>query len=98
MQNVLGPTLQGQLDHLRSKGFNPTHVYIDPQSMLRTLAMKFENVSMDVEGAGNFVPKVNAKIRIKERCRSIKATLKWNLPSIMVKDLVAYVISRINIE
>jgi hypothetical protein len=49
-QNVLGPALQGQIDLLRSKGFSPIRVYVDPQSALRVLATKFENVSVDVGG------------------------------------------------
>jgi hypothetical protein len=99
LQNVLGPALQGQINLLRSKGFSPRRVYVDPQSALKTLAMKFENVSVDVGGASDFVPKVDAKIRrIKERYRSVKAGLKWSLPKMMVKDLVAYVVSRINSE
>jgi hypothetical protein len=57
----------------------PVRVYVDPQSALKTLATKFEGVSIDVGGA--FVPKVDAKIRrIKERYRSVKAGLKWQIP------------------
>jgi hypothetical protein len=98
-QSVLGPALQGQLELLQSKGFVPTREYVDPQSALKTLATKFENVSVDVGGAGDFVPKVDAKIRrIKERFRSVKVGLKWKLPPILVKDLVAYVATRINSE
>jgi hypothetical protein len=61
------------------------------------LATKFEGVSVDVAGAGDFVPKVDAKIRrIKERYRSMKAGLKWKIPPILIQDLVAYVVTRIN--
>jgi hypothetical protein len=98
-QNVLGPALQGQLDLLRSKGFMPVRVYVDPQSALKMLATKFEGVSIDVGGAGDFVPKVDAKIRrIKERYRSVKAGLKWQIPPVLIKDLVAYMVTGINSE
>jgi hypothetical protein len=81
-QGVLGPALQGQLELLRSKGFQPTRVYVDPQSALKSLATKFENVEIDVGGAGDYVPKVDAKIRrIKERYRSIKNGLPWQITS-----------------
>jgi hypothetical protein len=74
-------------------------VYVDLQSALKSLATKFENIEIDVGGAGNYIPKVDAKIqRIKERYRSIKNGLPWKLPPAMVKDLVTYVVSRINIE
>ncbi len=48
--------------------------------------------------AGDYVSKVDAKIqRIKELYRSVKAGLKWKLPPMLMKDLVAYAISWINI-
>jgi hypothetical protein len=36
-QNILGLTLQGQLELLRSRGFIPTTVHTDPQSVFRML-------------------------------------------------------------
>ena len=54
---------------------------------------------MDTLGAGDNVPKVDAKIRrIKELYRSIYNGLPWALPKGMVKDLVAYAVSRLNIR
>jgi hypothetical protein len=77
----------------------PLRIYVDPQSALKSLETKFPNVSIDVAGAKDYVPKADIKIRrIKERYRSIKASLAWNLPLILVKDLVAFAVSRINIE
>jgi hypothetical protein len=74
-------------------------VYVDPQSALKMLATKFEGDSVDMGGAGDFVSKADAKIRrIKERYRSVKAGLKWKIPPVLVKDLVAYVVTRINSE
>jgi hypothetical protein len=55
-------------------------------------------VVIDVSGAGDFVPKVDIQIRrIKEVYRSVKAGLPWKLPPMIIKDLVAYAVSRINI-
>ena len=52
---------------------------------------------MDVRGAGDYMPKVDTKIqRIKEQFRSNKGGLARNLPPNLVKDLVAYAVSRIN--
>jgi len=40
-----------------------------------------------VAGAKDYVPKADIKIRrIKERYRSIKTSLAWKLPMILVKD------------
>lgn len=97
--SVLGRALQWQSEILRNRGFVPTRVHPDPQSAFRSMASQFENVVIDVGGAGNYVPKVDAKIqRIKEMYQSIKSGLAWNLPNIMVKDLIAYCVSRINIQ
>jgi hypothetical protein len=75
-QAILGPTLQGQLELVRSKGFKPVHLYVDPQSALRALPTIFENVAIDVGGAGDHLSKADAKIwRIKESYRSVKAEL-----------------------
>jgi hypothetical protein len=96
--NILGTVLQGQLELLRSRGLMPTCVHTDPQSSFRTLTMSFENVVIDTSGAGDFGPKVDIKIRrIKEVYRGVKAELPWKLPPFLVKDLVAYAVSRINI-
>ncbi len=92
-QAILGPALQGQLELLRSKGFQPVRVHVDPQSALKSMATKFENVEIDIGGAGDYVLKVDDKIRrIKERYCSKKDGLPWKLPPAMVKDLVAYVV------
>jgi hypothetical protein len=56
LQGVLGPAQQGQLELLRSKGFQPVRVYVDVQSALKGLATKFENVKIDVGGTGDYVP------------------------------------------
>ena len=54
---------------------------------------------IDVGGAGDYNSKVDAKIRhIKELYRSVKAGLPWKLPPSLVKDLVTYAVSRINIR
>jgi len=98
-QNQLGLALQGHLDFLRSRNFIPTIVYTDPAKAFRGLVTFFPGVTIDVGGAGDHLAKVDAKIRrVKELYRSVKHSLPWKLPSIMVKDLVAYAVSRINIR
>jgi hypothetical protein len=98
-QQVLGMALQGQLELLRSRGFIPTVVHTDPQSAFRTLTSQFPGIVIDVGGAGDYVSKVDAKIRrIKELYRSVKAGLPWKLPPSLVVDLVTYAVSRINIH
>jgi len=56
-------------------------------------------VAIDVGGANDYVAKVDAKIRrIKETYRNVKLGLPWKLPKVLVKDLVAYIVSRLNIR
>jgi hypothetical protein len=74
-------------------------VHTDPQSAFRALTTSFENVVIDVGGAQDFVPAVDTKIRrVKEIYRAIKSTLPWPLPNMLVQDLVAYVVSRLNMR
>jgi len=83
----------------RSHSFIPTIAYVDPQSAFKCMTNMFPGVIIDVSGAKDHVSKVDSKIRrIKELYRSVKAGLKWQLPNIMVRDLVAYCVSRINIR
>ena len=98
-QNQLGLGLQGHLSILRSKGFVPTIIYTDPAKGFTGLVGAFAGVLVDTSGAGDNVPKVDAKIRrIKELYRCVKSGLPWMLPKGMVKDLVAYAVARINIR
>ena len=97
--NQLGLGLQGHINTLRSRGFTPTIVYTDPASAFRQLIKAFPGVIIDVSGAGDHVSKVDAKIRrTKELYRSVKSGLPWPLPITMVKDLVAYLVARMNIK
>jgi hypothetical protein len=97
-QQVLGMTLQGQLELLCSHGFIPAVIHTDPQSAFRALTTQFLGVIIDIGGAGGYVSKVDTKIHcIKELYRSMKVELPWKLPPTLVKDLVTYVVSHINI-
>lgn len=97
--NQLGLGLQGHINTLRSRGFTPTIVYTDPASAFRQLTTAFPGVIIDISGAGDHVAKVDAKIRrLKELYRSVKSGLPWKLPNVMVKDLVAYSVARMNIK
>ena len=91
--NQLGLGLQGLINKLRSRGFNPTIVYTDPGSGFRALTTAFPGTLIDISGAGNYVAKVDVKIRrIQEVYHSVKSRLPWKLPNALVKDLVAYAV------
>jgi hypothetical protein len=74
-------------------------VYVDPQSAFRTMTQDFPGVEIDIGGAADYIAKVDAKIRrIKETCRKVKHGLPRNLPRVLLKDLVGYSVSRLNIR
>ena len=94
----LGLGLQGQLAILRSRDFKLTIVYVDLQSAFRTMTQDFPGVEIDIGGKGDFVAKVDAKIRrVKETYRKLKHGLPWSLPQVLVQDLVGYSVSRLNV-
>jgi hypothetical protein len=75
---------------------------MDPQSAFHVLTTSFEktkNVVIDVGCAQDYVPMVDAKIRqIKEVYRAVKSTLAWSMSNMLVQDLVAYVVSYLNVQ
>jgi len=94
-----GMALQGQLAVLRSKGYIPEIVYTDPQSSFQSMTQDFPNVTINVGGMGDYVAKVDAKIRrVKDTYKKVKLGLPWKLPAVLVKDLVAYAVSCLNIR
>ena len=95
----LGEALESQMQILRSKGFRPVRVYVEPQRALTALSGKFPGVEIDVSGAGDHLDKLDIRIRrIKETIRSVNAGLPWKRPDAQVKDIVAYAVSRINVR
>jgi hypothetical protein len=97
--NSLGEVLQGQLELMRERAFEPVMVHVDLASALMSLRSQFPGVVVDLSGAGDHVPKVDIRIRrIKEMYRTVKAGLPWVLPSTRVKDLVTYCVNRLNLR
>jgi hypothetical protein len=96
--NSLGEVLQGQLELMRERAFEPVMVHVDPASALMILRGQFPGVVVDPSGAGEHVPKVDIRIRrIKEMYRTVKADLPWVLPSTRVKDLMTYCVNQLNL-
>jgi len=94
----MGMALQGQLVLLRSRACKPVIVYADPHSTFRSMMYDFPGFKVDVGGASDYVPKVDAKIhRIRELYRTVRSGLAWRLPGLLVPDLVAYAVARLNI-
>ena len=72
-------------------------VITDPPRGLVTLQHKLPCVNVEIRGAGDHLPKVDAKIkRTKETYRSVKCGLVHKLPVLTMKYLVTYCILRLD--
>jgi hypothetical protein len=97
--DTLGTALQSHLQILREKSFVVKCVHVDPASAFQALRTHYPGIEIDVGGARDFVAKVDAKIRrIKDTYRCVKASVPWKLANSRVKDLVAYSVSRLNLQ
>jgi hypothetical protein len=66
--------------------------------MLQSMPQDFLGVTLDIGRARDYIVKVDAKIcMVKETYRKVKLGLPWKLPLVPGKDLVAYVVSQLNI-
>ena len=95
--NQLGLGLQGHINNLRSRGCNPTIVYMDPGGGFRSLTTAFPGTLIDISGADEYVAKVDARIRRIKELYHVKDSLLWKSRNILVKDLVVYAMARLNI-
>jgi hypothetical protein len=92
--SIIGLALQRQVELLQSRVFTPMRVHTDLQSAFHSLVTQFKGVAIDVGGAKDYVPVVDAKIRrIKEVYRGIKSTMGWSLPHCLVQGLIAFAVS-----
>jgi hypothetical protein len=98
-QEDLGTAVQSHLTTIRSRGFEPTKIYVDPHKTFTTLANAYPGVAVDVSRAGDHLDKADSKIcRIKEMMRCAISDLPYKLDKSRFKDLATYVVSRINLR
>jgi hypothetical protein len=98
-KNELGRSLQSHINTLRSRGFEPTHIYVDPQRGLEALQGSFPGVEVDTSGAGDHLVMVDTRIRrIKEIMRAVIAGLPYRLHHDRMKDLAKYAVNRTNLK
>jgi len=95
----LGRSLQSHINTLRSRAFEPSVVYVDPQRGLEKLQGSFPGTEIDISGAGDHMNMVDTKIRrIKEIMRSVIAGLPYELHRDRLKDLAIYAVNRTNLK
>jgi hypothetical protein len=95
----LGVALQAHINTLRSRGFEPERILVDPHKSLMALQGAYPGVHIDPVGAGDHLDKIDTRIRrLKELMRSVVDDLPYSLPRDRVKDLVTYGVSRINLR
>lgn len=94
---ALGKALMSHVELSRSRSFDVERVEVDPQRGLVRLKNKIDGIEIDIVGAGDHLPRVDAAIRrIKEMARSIVAGLPYNLPTNKANALATYVVNRRN--
>ena len=77
-ENTLGVALQGQLEALRERGFNPIVCHVDPHSTIIKLNGQFPGVLIDPGGARDRVPRYDAKMRrLKDAHTAVLAGLSY---------------------
>jgi hypothetical protein len=95
----LGAGVQAHINTLRSRGFEPKRIIVNPHKSLVGLQGAFPGVEIDPSGAGDHLDKIDTRIRrIKELMRSVIADLPYTLPRDRVKDLVTYAVSQLNVR
>jgi len=95
----VGRALQDQLVLLGSRGFKLSMIRVDPQKSVAAVQSSFPDIAFDTQGVGDHLAKADTKIRrVKEICRSVLASWPYQLPSVLVKDLVTYAVNRINVR
>jgi len=98
-KDELGGALQDHLNLLRAFGFDAKIVRVDPLKALAGLKGKFPGTEIDASGAGDHLPTIDIKIRrVKEMARSVIQGLDWPMPRVLVKYLITFCVSRINIR
>jgi len=96
-KQCLGTGVQANINTLRSRGFEPERVLVDPHRSLVALQGKFPGVEIDPCGAGDHLDKIDIKIRrLKELMRAVLADLPYSLPKDRLKGLVTYSMSGLN--
>jgi hypothetical protein len=97
------PTLRAALDQqireCRAREFIVTTIWSDPEGAIIKLKSELQdaNIKLEIASTKKHVPGIEVRIRvIKERCRAILNTLPYLLPRSLLKHLISYVVSRIN--
>jgi hypothetical protein len=95
----LGRGVQKHLNTLRSRGFDSKKIMVDPHKSFESLQGSFPGVEVDLSGAGDFLDRIDTKIRrVKELMRSVICGLPYRLSNERVKDLVTYAVGRLNLR
>ena len=69
----------------------------DPQSSIEKVVTS--GIGYHLQGAEDHLGKIDTKVRrVKEICRSVIASLSYNIPEMLVRDLVQYSVIRINVR
>lgn len=93
---VLIKAFQVMLNDLRSRGFTPRYLLSDREGGVAKVSDQLGLV-FNPSGAGQHVPVIERKIRlVKERVRAVCGGLPFKVPTNLLKWVVFYCVSRLN--
>ena len=86
-----------QMDLLKQKGFIVRKMSVDADPVFVSLKKLMNDLEIEICGAGSHEPIVERAIRvIKDRVRSVLASLSYHLPSKLISYCVNFCVNRIN--
>jgi hypothetical protein len=97
--DALISAFQGQVDTVASRGFRVRVIHMDPQPGHGSYNGSVTGVEFDIQGAGDHSDKIDQKIRrVKELVRSVISGLPWNLPKVLIDDVIFFAVNRLNMR
>ena len=98
-KSTLAGGFQSQINLLKSRGFKVVTVFMDPQPGHMSFHGAIADVEFNIGGAGDHADKIDQKIRrVKELIRSVHSGLPWNMPRMLLNDIVLYAVNRLNMR
>jgi len=94
--NTLRKGITNHLEILISRGYQVETIYSDNEACFRTLGSVI-GIPVRPTGSGSHEPIVERAVRtVEERLRSVLAGLPYRLPTGLIKHLISYVVTMIN--
>jgi hypothetical protein len=96
--DVIISAFKGKVDFVASRGFHVHVIHMSPQPGHGTYSGSVSGVEFDIQGAGDHSDKIDKKIgQVKELIQSVTSGLPWNLPKVLLDDVIFFAVGRLNV-